>query len=74
MGSSRPATGCTVVNTDSGLGCTSKGKTIAKKLFSLAVVFFVYLCHYEDGFSSVLAESPSGRNGRRSNLEFTLEI
>ena len=44
MGSSRPATGCTAVNTDSGLGCTSKGKTIAKKMFSLAVVFFVYLC------------------------------
>jgi hypothetical protein len=38
MGSSRPATGCTIVSTDFGLGCSVKGKTIAKKV--LAVVFF----------------------------------
>jgi hypothetical protein len=60
MGSSRPATGCTVVNTDKCPGCSVKGKTIAKKV--LAVVFFIYLCHCEKGFA------------RRSNLEFTLEL
>jgi hypothetical protein len=41
MGSSRPATGCTVVIPDLGLGCSTKGKTIARE-FSLAMVFLFY--------------------------------